>query len=71
MVYLDKKEIIMPKTQLDDLPQICAGIQSVRCVCGWETVTIVPEENVNMLVKILEHIQQHGVVIPQFTVEML
>ena len=58
-------------TQLDALPQICAGVQTVRCVCGWETLAIVPEENVNMLVKILEHIQQHGVVIPQFTLEML
>jgi len=61
----------MPNTQLDDLPQIYAGVQTIRCACGWETLSIVPEENVNMLVKILEHIQQHGVVIPQFTLEML
>jgi len=61
----------MANIELEPIPQIFAGIQTIRCSeCDYETTAIVPEESWIMLTKILEHIQQHGIVIPQFTLEM-
>ena len=62
----------MAKTELVQVPQIIAGIQTIRCCeCDYETTVIIPEEAWVALTKILEHIQQHGITIPNFTVETL
>lgn len=60
----------MRKVELDPVPTICAGIETIRCECGYETTVIVPEETHVLICKIVEHIQQHGIQVPQFTVEM-
>lgn len=60
----------MQKVDLE-FPLACAGIQTVKCAeCNYETTVIMPEEGYILLVKLLEHIQQHGIAIPQFILEM-
>jgi hypothetical protein len=58
------------KSTIDPVPLIIAGIETVRCECGYETTVIMPEEYRMLAVKLLEHIQQHGIAIPQFTMEI-
>lgn len=63
------QETVMEKIQLK-FPAAIAGVHSVKCECGYETTAVLPEEQFILLQKILEHIQQHGVEIPLFTIEL-
>lgn len=60
----------MARPKCDPLPAIVAGIETISCQCGWETTSIVPEENFLIINKVLQHIQQHGITIPTFTIQM-
>jgi len=60
---------VTSSTTPDAVPQTTAGIQTVKCMCGWESVVICPEENTTLIIKILEHIGQHGISIPKFIIE--
>lgn len=60
----------MAKAEVDSMPAIVAGIETVKCQCGWESALIMPEENHLLTIKVLEHIQQHGIDIPQFNIQM-
>lgn len=47
-------------------PQAFAGVINTQCECGWEIVSIVPEENDRRLALILIHlIQCHDLVMPK------
>lgn len=55
------------KTAKDPLPVVYSGPRTIRCTaCEWETVKVIPEEVDSMVEAVLEHIQQHGINIPQF-----
>jgi hypothetical protein len=51
--------------------EICptAGIESIRCACGWEIVYVNPEEMELMLGSLLRHLREHPEGQPQLTVE--
>lgn len=55
------------KTPIPDhvMPEGFAGVVTTICECGWEIVSIVPEENDRRLALIFLHlINSHGLVIP-------
>ncbi len=50
------------------VPRVTAGIRSIRCECGWESVFLVPEEQDTMIVAMFEHLTKtHEVVLPKFS----
>jgi predicted small metal-binding protein len=50
----------------DAVPACIAGVMTVKCECGWEMVFIQPEEHINLLNFVFEHLKKaHNVVFPQ------
>ena len=57
------------KIKQDLVPQCSGGVLTLNCnECKWETSWIVPEEYPRILSSLIEHIQQHGIEIPQFVI---
>lgn len=49
----------------DAVPNALAGVVTTFCECGWEIVSISPEEDERRLSLILLHLmQKHGLVMP-------
>lgn len=46
-----------------------AGIETIQCECGWESVYVVPEEGLRMAGDIMNHLRwYHRLEFPMFTV---
>jgi hypothetical protein len=50
---------VAPKTQFDPVPNPVAGPMTTKCDCGWEIVTIQPEESIQLLIMIFRHLKDH------------
>ena len=54
-----------PRIKLDPVTQSVAGVMTTRCECGWEIVTIQPEEHVMVMQLVFEHLKLvHNIVFP-------
>ena len=55
-----------PRTQLDPVPQPIAGLMTLKCECGWEMVTIQPEEHIYAMTMVFNHLKfAHHIELPQ------
>lgn len=53
-------------------PQGVAGVLTTKCECGWEVVSIMPEEADVLFGLLFHHMQAaHGLKLPIFTCEQL
>lgn len=49
----------------DEFPVPLAGVVTTYCECGWEIISIIPEEHERRLALILMHlVQVHGLKMP-------
>lgn len=57
------------RLKLKDLtPAVTAGIQSIKCECGWEGCWLKPEETDKMIGEIFSHlVEEHQIRLPTFT----
>ena len=56
-----------PRTKRDEdpVPQVIAGVMTVKCECGWEMPFIMPEESLAVMNFVFEHLQKkHDVKFP-------
>lgn len=54
-----------PKPELVGPDTLIAGVMTVKCECGWEMVTIQPEEAIALLQLVFVHLKEvHGVNFP-------
>lgn len=56
--------------RVDPVPTLISGPRSISCECGYEAIWVFPEEIDSMLSSLLEHIQQHGIMLPAITVRI-
>lgn len=55
-----------PRIQFDPVPSALAGVLTAKCECGWEVVTIQPEESIWLLQTLFVHlIHAHEIKIPE------
>lgn len=47
-----------PRINIDPVPQPVAGVMTVKCECGWEMVTIQPEESIFVISCIFTHLKE-------------
>lgn len=60
----------MSKVELSEpfVPQGVAGILTTTCACGWEIVSIVPEEADVRICLVFNHLRErHGIELPLFS----
>ena len=56
-----------PRINTDPVPQIMAGIVTMKCECGWEMIFIMPEEQFVLTTRVLAHLRYaHCIEVPQF-----
>lgn len=54
-----------PRIKYDDVPQVIAGVMTVKCECGWEVCFIQPEEHIVLMNIVFKHLQEvHRVIFP-------
>lgn len=51
-------------------PLATAGVETIRCECGWETTHIIPEEHHAQLIAVIKHLQFHDPNIKTFRLLM-
>lgn len=58
-----------PRIQFDPVPSAMAGVLSAKCECGWEIVSIQPEESIWLWSVIFQHlIEVHKLALPEVSV---
>ena len=60
----------MLKPRKPEFGIVTTSIESVECECGWGGTFLLPEENTQMIVRIIQHLKEaHELTIPNMIVQ--